>query len=150
NAYSIDPGFDPDNVLSMSLNLQLNGYSETRGKQFSRQLSDRLQGLPGVVSATLSAFSPLSPLFGSRRAVFVAGYDRRPGEDMEFHYNIVGPEYFQTLRIPLRSGRAFTVQDGQGAPGVVIVNETFARRFWAGQQPLGKRLSVSGAQGNLL
>jgi macrolide transport system ATP-binding/permease protein len=150
NAYSIDPGFDPDNVLTMSVNLQLNGYSETRGKQFSRQLSDRLQELPGVISATLSAFPPLTPLFGSRRRVVVAGYNPRPGEDMEFHYNIVGPEYFQTLRIPLLSGRAFTVQDGQGAPGVLIVNETFARRFWPGQDPLGKRLSVTGPQGTLL
>ena len=150
NASSIDPGFDPDNVLTMSVNLQLNGYSEPRGKQFSRQLSDRLQELPGVVSATLSAFPPLNPLFGSRRRVFVAGYNPRPGEDMEFHYNIVGPEYFQTLRIPLLSGRGFAVQDGEGAPGVLIVNETFARRFWPGQEPLGKRLGVSGPQGNLL
>ena len=78
------------------------------------------------------------------------GYDRKPGEDMEFHYCVVDSDYFRTLRIPLVLGRAFVPQDGPGAPGVVVVNETFAARFWPGRNPIGKRLSVSGPQGTMI
>jgi predicted permease len=149
NANAIDPGFDPDNVLMMSFNLELQGYQETRVRAFYTQLLERVRGLPGTISATLSASTPLS-MFGSRRGTFIEGYTRRPGEDMEFHYNIVTPEYFDTMRIQFTRGRAFTSADRDGASGVVMVNETFARRFWPGQDPLGKRLSVSGPQGKLL
>ncbi len=149
NAHAIDPGFDPSNVLLMSVDLRLQGYSQTGAKEFCNRLLERVRSLPGVASASLAASTPLS-LVGSRRGTFVEGYNRRPGEDMEFHYNVVAPEYFQTMRIKIVRGRPFTPQDTESAPGVVIVNETFARRFWSGQDSLGKRFSISGPQGRLL
>jgi predicted permease len=86
----------------------------------------------------------------SRRGVTVEGHTRQPGEDMEFDSNIVGPDYFRTMGVPLVRGRDFTADDrapAQGAPGVCIVNEAFARRFWPGQDALGKRISTSGPKG---
>jgi predicted permease len=83
---------------------------------------------------------------GGRRGAGVEGYEPQPGEDMEFNFNVVGPEYFEVMRVPLASGRGFTAADRDGAPQVAVVNETFAARYWPGQDPIGKRLtSFSGA-----
>jgi predicted permease len=83
---------------------------------------------------------------GGRRRAVVEGYEPQAGEDMEFNFNVVGPEYFEVMRVPFVSGRGFTAADREGAPQVVVVNETFAARYWPGQDPIGKRLtSFSGA-----
>lgn len=149
NASTIDPGFDTHNLLLLSVNLRLHGYDDARGKEFFRQLMERVESLPGVESAAFGSQTPLS-LFGSRRGTFIEGYTQRPGEDLEFHYSVVGPAFHKTLRIPMVLGRAFTPDDREGAKGVVIVNESFARRFWHGENPLGRRLSVTGPQGTFL
>jgi predicted permease len=149
NAHSIDIGFDARNRAPMSVNVQLSGYSEQRGGAFFEQLQDRVRSLPGITSATLASATPLSR-FESRRNTFIEGYTSQPGEDLEFHYSVVGADYFSTFRLPLVLGRPFNVADSGSAPGVVIVNETFARRFWPRQNPLGRRLSVTGPRGKLL
>jgi predicted permease len=77
----------------------------------------------------------------------VEGYSPAQGEDMEFHYNIVGPAWFETLDIPLQQGRGIAVTDRAGSPGVIVVNEAFARRFWPGQSALGRRVSTQGSAG---
>jgi predicted permease len=88
---------------------------------------------------------PLSGDGGRRRAA-VEGYEPQAGEDMEFNFNVVGPEYFEVMRVPMLSGRGFTAADREGALQVAVVNETFATRYWPGQDPIGKRLtSFSGA-----
>jgi predicted permease len=74
----------------------------------------------------------------------IEGYTPKPGEDMNIDYDIVGPNYFSTLGIPLLSGRGFTTQDKTGAPLVCVVNETMARHFWPGESPLGHRLDDWG------
>ena len=149
NAHAIDTGFDPNNVLLMSFDLRLLGYSEARGKEFYRQALERVRARPEVVSASLAAAAPLAS-FGSRRWTTIEGYSARPGEDMEFHYNIVSPEYFETMKISLLRGRTFMAQDSAASPGVIVVNETLARRFWPGQDAMGKRISVSGPKGKFL
>jgi predicted permease len=83
----------------------------------------------------------------SRRGMRVRGYTPRHGEDMEFHFNVVGPGYLEMMRIPLVAGRSITAEDRAGAPAVVVVNESFARRFWPGRNPLGQAISVSGPEG---
>ena len=65
---------------------------------------------------------------------------------MEHDFNVVGPRYFEILRIPIVHGRSFTDQDSKNAPGVVIVNQAFARRFWPGENPIGKRLTAQNPQ----
>jgi len=149
SASTIDPGFDPDNIALMSIDLRLSGYTEPAGGEFYRQLLENVRALPGVESASLAEATPLS-LFGSRRRIHVEGYESQPGEDMEFHHNVVMPDYFETLHIPLAAGRSFTSGDRAGAAGVVIVNETFARRFWPVRNPIGRRLSVTGQRGEFL
>ncbi len=150
NAQSIDPGFRTDNVLVMTPEIKIQGYDETKARDFYRRLLERTEGLPGVRSATLAEVLPLS--FNSQRSgIYVEGYERRPGEEMEVDVNRVGTRYFETMGIDLILGRDFTPGDREGAPGVVIVNESFARRFYRGDQnPLGKRISVSGREGPLM
>jgi predicted permease len=86
-------------------------------------------------------------LSGSRRGTTIEGYQPQRGEDTETAFNVVGPQYFETMRIPLVRGRSFSEADRAGAPPVVIVNEAFARRYWPNADPIGKRLSAHGAEG---
>ncbi|MGH7481879.1 MAG: ABC transporter permease [Longimicrobiales bacterium] len=132
-------GFDPDGVLVASLDLESDGYTEETRRQFHGRLARRLEALPGVEAVALARDVPLSAGW-ARRGISVEGYEPAEGEDMEFHSNIVGPGYLETMRVPLVRGREFTAADRTGAPGVIIVNEAFARRFWPDEDPLGKRI----------
>lgn len=144
-ASATDVGFDRDNVLLASFNLDLHRYTEERGRLFFSELLNRAQGLPDVRTASLAQKVPLT-LGGQRTRIQVAGDTPRRGEDMEFDINRVGPRYFETMRMPLAVGRGFTAADRAGSPPVVVVNEAFARRFWRGDNPVGKRLSYSGGE----
>ena len=145
NASSIDPGFDADNLLAMSMDLRLQGYDETKGRIFTDQLLERVRALPGVVSASLTDQLPLG-FGGSRRGMTIEGYTAQPGESTEIHSSLVAPGYFETLRIPLLQGRTFQQQDNANAPGVALVNESFARRYWPGQPPLDKHIQMGDAR----
>ena len=159
-AQSIAPGFNPERVLTMPLNINLLRYTKTQGQEFYRQVLERVTALPGVQSATLTRTPPLS---GASRQSSVTVSGREAPEQTgrsessgggggEVAANVtltspVGPDYFRTLSIPLMRGRDFTAQDREGAPGVAIINETFARRYFPGQDPIGQHVSLSGAQG---
>ena len=157
-ARSIDPGFNPEHVLVSPLNINLLRYTRQQGQQFYRQVIERVEALPGVRSASLARVLLLS---GSARtsSVMVEG---RSSPDRESRSegtgggevaqdttlaNIVGLKYFQTLGIGLLRGRDFTAQDGDGAPGVAIIGETFVRRYFPGEDPLGRRISLHGTSG---
>ncbi|MGA9071696.1 MAG: ABC transporter permease [Terracidiphilus sp.] len=142
-ARGADPGFDPSHVLLASFDLGPIGYDNPREIEFNRQLLARLRALPGVLSATTADFSPLSFSIHSD-GVTPDGYLPRPHESMEVDRGIVGPEYLQTLRTPLRAGRDFTDQDNSGTQPVAIVNQAFANRYWAGQDAIGKRVQWRG------
>jgi putative ABC transport system permease protein len=144
NASSIDTGFDADNLLALSMDLQLQGYDETKGRNFTGQLLDRVRSLPGVVSASLTDQLPLGG--GARRGMTIEGYTAQLGESTEIQSSFVAPGYFETLRIPLLQGRTFQQQDNANAPGVALINESFARRYWPGQQPLGKRIQMGSVR----
>jgi predicted permease len=139
-AATVDPGFDADNVAIASFDLRTQGYSEPRGRAFYAELTQRIAGLPDVRAVTLAQRVPLSGDGGRRRAV-IDGYEPQAGEDMEFNFNVVAPEYFEVMRVPLVRGRGFTAADGEGAPQVAVVNEAFAARYWPGEDPIGKRLT---------
>ena len=147
-ARKADLGFDSSNVVSVRIDLVTSGYDDTRGRSFYKQLLDNLSSRPGIESASVADFVPLRMVEGRSRQVTVEGYEPLADEDLRFAVNVVGPDYFRTLRIGLLAGRAFSRDDSPTSPPVVIVNETIARRFW--QTPtnaVGKRLRVGGDAG---
>ena len=147
NASSINPGFDADNVLAMSMDLRLQGYDEAKGRAFSQSMLERVRAIPGVQSAGLAEYLPLG-FGGSRRGMTIEGYSAQPGESTEIHSANVGPGYFETLRVKLAKGRTFNEQDRVGSPGVVVINEAFARRYWPGQDATGRRIQMGSSPGN--
>ncbi|HEY5028567.1 MAG TPA: FtsX-like permease family protein, partial [Candidatus Angelobacter sp.] len=140
-------GFDPDRVLNLSMDVREAGYNEARGREFYRELTARMRALPGVQSASM-AFSVPFGYYRQNARVYVEDHPLAPGEQApEYFYNVVDPGYFETLRIPISRGRAFTGADGPAMPRVGIVNETMARRFWPDQDPLGKRFRIDSLSG---
>ena len=158
NAQAIDPGFNADRILDAQLNINLLRYTKAQGQEFYRRVVERIEALPGVESASLARAVPMSG--SSRTSSFLIQGREGPdnvsrsegtGPDEENQYtvntNVVGLKYFATMGIPLLRGRDFTPQDNQGAPLAVIVNEAFARRYFEGDDPIGKHMSFRGAQG---
>jgi len=143
NAQSADPGFDPSHVLLATFDLDPMGYSDATGVEFERQVAERVRQLPGVQSATLADFSPLSFSIHSD-GVRPEGYVPPPHQAVEADRGVVGPGYLQTLRTPLVSGRDFTAQDNEGAQPVTVVNRAFVDRYWPGQNAIGKRVQTGG------
>ncbi len=142
-AQSVDPGFDADNVVLMSLALEAQGYNEARTRAFYDQLLERARALPGVEGATLATTVPLGGSY-QRRGTRIEGYTPGPGESTETNWNVVAPDYFRVMRVPVVRGRPFTEADRDGAPLVVMINEAFARRYWPGQDPIGKGINIGG------
>ena len=105
-------------------------------------MTDRLKTVPGVEGASLEQFVPM--WFTGRRYTIpeLEGYTPKPGEQNLIDLNVVGPNYFSLMRIPILSGREFTAQDRKDAPLVCIINQTMAQRFWPGQNPVGRHVGT--------
>jgi predicted permease len=143
-AATADVGFDARGIATLSIDIQPSGYDGASGRTFYQRLLTAVRGEPGVESATLAARTPLSLVDGTSRAITVEGRPTRRGEDNQFLFNIVAPDYFRTLRIGLAAGRDFAVTDGSDDALVVVVNETMATRYWGSPQAaLGRRLQTS-------
>ena len=138
-ALAFDPGFASQNLLIASLTTRGAAMGKEQGQAFYRQALERIGGLPGVRAASLTYIAPLGG-GGQRRGVQIEGYEPQPNEDQELNCNVVGLNYFNTMGIPLAQGRDFDARDGESSRGVVIVNEELARRYFPGQNPIGKRL----------
>jgi macrolide transport system ATP-binding/permease protein len=132
NAQAINVGFSYENLLTAKLDLGRQGYTEEQGLVFYRQLLERAGNLPGVQSAGLALSVPLE---GNNYGNTVALND---GRQINIRYNVVTPRYLEMMGIPLLLGRPFTEQDNVGAAPVAIINETFARRAWPNENPVGK------------
>ena len=147
---TMSPGFDPQNALMASIEPDLQGYDQQRTDQFVRQLADRVRALPGVKSAAVTDFVPLSLNYNST-GIHIEGEPPVRGSDIpEAMDGSVGPGYFETMRIPVLQGRAFDERDTADAPEVAVVNETFVRRFFPGSDAagaIGKRFSHRGSDG---
>ncbi|MBI4904316.1 MAG: ABC transporter permease [Acidobacteria bacterium] len=138
------PGFDHRNVTVCRLFLSTNNFTSAEEQQFSRRLRERLLAVPGVTGAAYSDSIPLGFGLGKWAKVFVEGYASRPGESLDVHRASVSPGYFDLLRVPLLAGRDFRPEDNEKAPRVMIVNESFARRFFDGRDPVGRRVQIHG------
>ena len=137
------PGFDPNHVLLATFDLDSMGYSEANGLVFQRQLLQSLQTIPGVQSATLADFSPLSYTIHSN-GIQPEAYVPQPHETVEADRGNVGPEYLATLHTRILRGRDFSDADRAGTQPVAIVNQAFVDRYWPGQNVIGKQVQLLG------
>jgi putative ABC transport system permease protein len=140
----VDPGFNPENTLTMAISLPTSRYAETaRQVAFFEQAVERVSSLPGVEAAGVTTDIPL---FGGNSTGFnVEGHPPyAPGQRPLVEYRSISPGYFRAMGITLLKGRTFSEQDRGDAPGVVIINETLARRYFPDGDPIGKRLGFSG------
>ncbi|HUF23618.1 MAG TPA: ABC transporter permease [Vicinamibacterales bacterium] len=140
NAYDVDPGFTRRDAVLASFDLSSAGYSPERGRAFFDEVVARMEALPGVESASLSTMVPLTIGGGSDTSPIIEGYTRAPEEDVTVYYGMVGPGYFSTMGIPIVAGRPIDARDRDGRGPVVVINETMARRYWQGRDPVGGRL----------
>ena len=141
-ARALDLGFETTHVLTASLDLEMRGYDEARGRALVRSLVERLEEAPGVVSANVVDIIPAT--WSNKIAAVRGDGDALPAEPLMIHWNSVGPGHFETLRIALVAGRDFSHADGGQAPRVAIVNERLARRLWPGENAVGHRLRLPG------
>ena len=146
NLHHIDLGFRRDHVLLVTLDPPRTGYNGERLARGYVELLDRLQRIPGVRSASLSAPSPLS---GAGAAGFanVEGFQERPQDRRYISVSWVAPKYFQTLGTPLLSGRDFNCQD-QGRARVAIINQAMARYYFPSGNPVGKHVTLDHVTGD--
>ena len=138
----VDPGFDSRNLLAMNVTLPTVKYAKPEQQiAFFDELLRRVRALPGVRDAAMSAALPLT--WKRITPVLPEGQPNVPLAQRPFiDIEAVSPQWFQTMRVPLRGGRDFTAADDAKALKVVVVNETFARRFWPNENPLGKHIIV--------
>ncbi len=141
HARGIDAGFDPKDVQLTAMDLQLVNYDSTRGQQFATTLLERARAIPAVQAAALSAMLPLDGGgMGLGGLALPDAVRDDPRTIREMDWNVITPDYFDVLRIPIVRGRAFTDADRAGATPVVILNESFARRQWPNEDAIGKVL----------
>ncbi len=137
-ALDVRPGFDVDPIDVVSIDLSIRGYAEDRTFDVTEAIRTRLAALPGIERVAVGAVIPLG---GEGLGL---GALRLPGSTEPDHaktdWNVVSPEFFDTLSLPIVRGRAFTAGDRVGSPDVAIVNETMARRLWPNVDPIGQRL----------
>jgi len=153
HAYSVDPGYRLNDILFTSVDLQSMAfrYDETRTQQFYQEVVERVEAIPGARSAAWSADIPFERM--TIVTMFVPDnlqdYDTgiEEPEWLQGDADIVTPGYLTTMGIPLLRGRDFGAHDVADAPGVVLVNESFATEYWPGEDALGRRIRVWGRPG---
>jgi predicted permease len=138
-AQRIDTGFDLTHVVVLSPDLLVLGYDSGRRLEFDRRLAERIQSLPGVRNVAMSTTVPLGNDF-SQSSVLADGEDFPAEQKLPIvNYNLVSPEFFDTLGISVVRGRPFTAQETSAGARLAVVNESLARQLWPGQEAIGKR-----------
>jgi putative ABC transport system permease protein len=141
----VPAGFDPSNVTTARVALPETNYGKPQqAGDFYKKLLDRLAALPGVQSVAAAWWIPLS---GSEIG-FNVDVEERPmaaGQQPIAEVNVVTPDYFRTVHVPIRRGRAFTDRDDRNATPVAIITEGFAKQFFPGEDPIGKRITPNGS-----
>jgi predicted permease len=139
-ARQINPGFDANHVVVSHLYLATAGYKVPDRKLLCRRLRDRLQAHPGIAAVAYADYIPLGFDPGPWEDLQIAGYVKGIGENMKIYRNVVSPGYFKLLGIAMLEGRDFTDQDDLRSAPVMIVNESFVRRFFGGGYAIGRRV----------
>ncbi len=141
NVSRVDLGLATDRLVTFSIAPSLNGYTTAQSLAFFERAEDALAGLPGA--ATVSA-STVQLIAGNNwnNSVAVQGFEAGPDTNTTSSFSLIGPDFFQTLGIPMIAGREFTRGDAAGTPKVAIVNQAFARKFNLGDRVIGTRMST--------
>ncbi len=138
---NIDRGINLKNVLTMQISLPKAKYSTAQQTAtFYRRALQRIQSEPGVQSASAVNFLPLTNLGDATSLTIEGGNPPPPGQEITVSYRVIDQNYFRTMGIPLLRGRYFMEQDNDESHGVVMINQTMARRYWFDQDPVGRRL----------
>ena len=145
NARAIYPGLDAGNVLFAQYHLDTFCQDSEQREQFCYRLRDRIRALPGIAAVSFGNAYPLAPGSGPRFHVQVEGYAPGPNEEMSVSGATVAPDYFASLRIPVLAGRDFNERDDPRSAPVLMVNQTFAQRYFSADNPVGRRVQVDGA-----
>ena len=142
-AQRMRPGFNPQNAVALSFDLGLQGYDDAKGRAFYQRVMDRAKAIPGVRSVAATDVLPLA-LDYSSNTIYIEGQPVRSRSDLPLAIPYsVSPGFFETMGMPLR-GRGFLPNENKPDSRVAIVNETFARRFFPGQEVIGKRYNHTG------
>jgi putative ABC transport system permease protein len=139
----VDPGFKTENLLTLEYRLPRNKYVEPAAQwEFHRQVVEQLRAVPGVQSAALVRGLPLTGNSASVRIILPDGETPPKGQEPQAQFNTATPDYFATMGIPLTQGRLFNEGDRLETPVVLVINQNMARRFWPGQDPIGKQIKI--------
>ena len=136
-----DVGFRRENILLVRTDANLAGYQATELFPLYRELGERLNQLPGVLSASITRFTPESGS-SSSSSFSIQGYNAGPAQKLNIYDLSVGPHFFETLGIPLLLGRTIEARDTPASTPVVVVNETFVRKYLPNQNPIGQLISL--------
>ena len=139
-------GFDQHALLTFEVRPGLNGYKDRRLIDYYQELQRRLRSLAGVQSVTLTQHGPIDSGYSSNSAQ-IPGYTA-PGQSVDVYRHEVGPDYFVTLNVPILLGRGISEQDTRSAPKALVVNEAMVRRYFHGDNPIGKHLVYDGRNKN--
>jgi putative ABC transport system permease protein len=140
----VNPGFRPDHLLTMRFYVP-KGFDRNTRARFGPELAERVAAVPSVESAAVTFIDPFVWGGFSRGFTLEGHAPVSPTEQDSVYYQEIGPNYFRTMGIPLLAGRDFSMSDRPDAPRVVMVSEAFARRFWPGENPIGKRIKYGPA-----
>ena len=139
----IHPGFNADRVLTAKIAPSRKKYPDPRSRElFYTTVLERLQALPGVEAAGMVMNLPLTGSSMNRGFRAEGQPEPRPDENVTMDYQIVSPDYFAALEIPIKRGRGFTNADSENSERVIMINQSMAQRYWPNQDPVGKRLAI--------
>jgi predicted permease len=145
-ADTVDIGFDAENAGILSLDLSLRDYDEEQVQQFLQQLTERCEGIAELEATAVAGWVPLSENRWSWGGIAPEGFEIGPNESLWANYNPVTPDYFDLMGMPILRGRGFTDEDDADGPAVIVVNESFADRFWPDQESVGKTVALEDDQ----
>jgi predicted permease len=139
--HDLNPGFDTDNLLKFDVTPTLGGYGKQWARDYYRRLMARIEGLPGVESATLAVIPVLEDNEWDNW-VTIEGYAPKPGETPDPHVQFSSERYFETLKIPILVGRPFMPKDDEKGRHVAIVNQKFAKKYFGDRSPIGRHMGM--------
>jgi len=142
---AVNPGFNPNNVLTMKISLRGPNYQkDTPIIAFHDQLIEKIKALPGVQAVATRSHVPIAADDGYANLSFgIEGRLPDAANRLTAFYNAVSPDYFQTMEIPVLKGRPFEARDDRKSQSVIIINETLARRYFPGEDPIGRRMTLN-------